>query len=247
MPTSKPDQFRTEFGESYRRYREQNGISQQQLHALCEAANIKLYNSQFSHLEQGKLELKSSGFLALRDLNKIIATKKFPPTVSQVGKFTQEVKEKFKQAEPYCDIDDEPIVDGYAFFAIFTGEADINPKYKMAALKITEEVAKNIGDYARTVFSGHATDEMMSKKEAWELFLPFLEKDLNKKTQRRIQSVLAGQAEYTLEEVDKMTKGGTLKNCVVNDAFGKWIGREMPPVMDIWTKGSKMKWPQLIA
>ena len=245
MPTSKPDQYRTDFGESFRRWREQQNLSQQNLHSLCESANIKLYNSQFSHLEQGKLELKSSGFLELRDLNKIIASKKFPPTVSQVGKFTQEVKEKFKQAEPYCDIDDEPIVEGFLFFALFTGEDQINPKYKMSGLKITEEVCKNIGDYARTVFSGFATDEMISKKEAWELFLPYLEKDINKKTQRRIQSVLAGQSEYTLEEVDKMTNGGTLKSCLVNDAFGKWIGREMPNVMDIWTKGSKMRSPQL--
>ena len=78
MPTSKPDQYRTDFGESFRRWREQQNLSQQNLHVLCEAAGIKLYNSQFSHLEQGKLELKSSGFLELRDLNKIIASKKFP-------------------------------------------------------------------------------------------------------------------------------------------------------------------------
>ena len=245
MPTSKPDQYRTDFGESYRRYREQQSLSQQNLHVLCEAANIKLYNSQFSHLEQGKLELKSSGFLELRDLNKIIATKKFPPTVSQVGKFTQEVKEKFKEAEPYLDIDDEPIVDGYAFFALFTGEADINPKYKMSGITITEETCINISTFGRTVFSGHATDEMMSKKEAWESFLPHLEKVVNKKQQRRIQSVFAGQSDYTIEEVNLMTNGGKKNSCVVNEALTNWTGKQMPLPVDVWTKGAKMKWPQL--
>ena len=247
MPTSKPDQYRTDFGESYRRCREQNGISQQQLHALCEAANIKLYNSQFSHLEQGKLELKSSGFLALRDLNKIIASKKFPPTVSQVGKFTQEVKEKFKQAEPYLDIDDEPIVDGYAFFAIFTGEADINPKYKISGVKITEETCVNISDFDRIVFSGYATDEMLSKKEAWESLTPHLEKVLNKKVQRRMQGVVAGQTDWSVDEVNYFTNKGRNKDCIICDAFTDWTGKKMPPVLDIWTKGSKMKWPQLVA
>ena len=246
MPTSKPDQYRTDFGESYRRYREQQNLSQQNLHVLCEAANIKLYNSQFSHLEQGKLELKSSGFLELRDLNKIIASKKFPPTVSKVGKFTQEVKDKFKQAEPYCDIDDEPIIDGYVFFALFTGEADINPKYKMSGVKITEEVCLNISNFGRTVFSGHATDEMMSKKEAWESFLPHVEKVVNKKQQRRIQSVFAGQSDYTIEEVNLMTNGGKKNSCVVNDALTDWTGKKMPLPVDVWTKGSKMKWPQLV-
>ena len=246
MPTSKPDQYRTDFGESFRRWREQNNLSQQNLHCLCESANIKLYNSQFSHLEQGKLELKSSGFLELRDLNKIIASKKFPPTVSKVGKFTQEVKDKFKQAEPYCDADDEPIIEGYVFFALFTGEADINPKYKMSGIKITEEVALNISNFGRTVFSGFATDEMLSKKEACESFLPHLEKVVNKKQQRRIQSVLAGQADYTIEEVNLMTNGGKNNSCVINNAFSDWTGKKMPLPVDIWTKGSKMKWPQLI-
>ena len=246
MPTSKPDQYRTDFGESFRRWREQNNLSQQNLHCLCESANIKLYNSQFSHLEQGKLELKSSGFLELRDLNKIIASKKFPPTVSKVGKFTQEVKDKFKQSEPYCDIDDEPILDGYLFFALFTGEADINPKYKMSGVKITEEVCQNISTFGRTVFSGHATDEMMSKKEAWESFLPFIDQQLNKKQQRRIQSVFAGQSDYTIEEVNLMTNGGKKNSCVVNDALTDWTGKKMPLPVDVWTKGSKMKWPQLI-
>jgi len=246
MPTSKPDQYRTDFGESFRRWREQNNLSQQNLHCLCESAKIKLYNSQFSHLEQGKLELKSSGFLELRDLNKIIASKKFPPTVSQVGKFTQEVKDKFKDAEPYCDIDEEPIIEGYVFFALFTGEADINPKYKMSGVTITEEVCQNISDYGRTVFSGHATDEMMSKKEAWESLTPHLENILNKKQIRRIQSVFAGQSEYTIEEVNLMTNGGKKNSCVVNDALSDWTGKKMPLPVDIWTKGSRMKWPQLV-
>ena len=246
MPTSKPDQYRTELGESFRRWREQQNLSQQNIHVLCEAAGIKLYNSQFSHLEQGKLELKSSGFLALRDLNKIIASKKFPPTVSKVGKFTQEVKDKFKQAEPYLDIDDEPIVDGYVFFALFTGEADINPKYKMSGVKITEEVCQNISTFGRTVFSGHATDEMMTKKEAWESFLPFIDQHLNKKQQRRIQTVFAGHSDYTIEEVNSMTNGGKKNSCVVNDALTDWTGRQMPLPVDVWTKGAKMKWPQLV-
>jgi len=246
VPTSKPDQYRTDFGESFRRWREQNNLSQQNIHVLCESANIKLYNSQFSHLEQGKLELKSSGFLELRDLNKIIATKKFPPTVSKVGKFTQEIKDKFKDAEPYCDADDEPIIDGYVFFALFTGEDQINPKYKIKGVQITEEVCINIGDFDRTVFEGFATDEMMSKKEAWESLHSYLEKVLNKKMQRRMQSVCAGQSEWTLEEVKAATNDGKVNQCMVAEALSEWTGKKMPNVIDIWTKGSKMKWPQLV-
>jgi len=247
MPTSKPDQFRNAFGESFRRYREQQNLSQQNIHVLCEAAGINFFNSQCSHLEQGKLELKSSGFVALRDLNKIISSGKYPATVSKVGKFTKDVKDKFKNADPYWDADDEPIVDAYMFFALFIGEADINPKYKMESIKITEEVCQNISNYGRIVFSGFATDEMLSKKEAWESFLPHVEKVVNKKQQRRIQSVFAGQSDYTIEEVNLMTNGGKKNTCVVNDALINWTGKKLPLPVDIWTKGSKMKWPQLAA
>ena len=245
MPTSKPDQNRTAFGESFRRWREQNDLSQQQLHVLCEAGKLKLYNSQFSHLEQGKLELKSSGFLSLRDLNTIIDSNKFPPTVSEVGKFTQEVKAKFKEAEPYLDIDDEPVLDGYAFFALFTGEADINPKYQMSGIEITEEICLNISDYGRTVFKGFATDELINKKEAWDSFVPHLENVLNKKQQRRVQAVFAGQSDYTIEEVNLMTNGGKKNTCVINEALSDWTGKQLPLPVEIWTKGSKMKWPKL--
>ena len=246
MPTSKPDKCRTDFGESVRSWRVQQKLSQQNIHVLCEAAKIKFFNSQCSHLEQGKLELKSPGFLRIRDLNKIIATKKFPPTVSKVGKFTQEIKDKFKQAEPYCDADDEPILDGYVFFALFTGEADINPKYKLENIKISQETCVNISDFDRSVFSGFATDEMMSKKEAWESLTPHIDSILNKKVQRRLQAVCAGQSDWTVEEINQFTKNGKSRSCVISDALAEWTGKKMPPIVDVWTKGSKMKWPQLI-
>ena len=227
MPTLKPDQNRTEFGESYRRCREQNGLSQQQYHVLCEAAGIKLYNSQFSHLEQGKLELKSSGFLALRDLNRIIASCKYPQTVSQVVKFTKEVKDKFKTAEPYCDANDEPVLDAYVFFSLFIGEAEINPRYKISSVKITDEVCVNISDFDRTVFKGFSTDEMFeNRKEAWESFQVHLSKVVNKKMQRRMQEVCAGQSNWTLEEVTKATNHGKTSTCAVANALTQWTGKK---------------------
>ena len=245
MPTSKPDQQRKDFGISYKRSREKFNLSQQNYHVLCDALGIKLYNSQFSHLEQGKLVPKPETFVELAKLNKAIYEKKFPPAVSKVGKFTKEVKEKFKNAEPYLDSNDEPILDAYVFFALFVGEEQINPKYLMLGVEINEETCMNISDYDRTVFSGFATDEMLSKKEAWESLTPHLEKVLNKKVQRRMQSVCAGQSDWTLEEVKAATNNGKNNTCAVNDAFSHWTGKKLPTPVDIWTKGSKMKWPAL--
>lgn len=248
MATKKTNPNRSKFGVSSRRWRNMMNVSQQNIHVLCEAAGIDIYNSQISQLEQGVLVPDvEKFFLELKKLNMIIASGKYPKTVSKTGKFTREVKEKFKDAEPYLDAENNPVLMAKDFVGIFIGECEINPKYLMEGVKITESTCENISNYGRTVFTGFATDEMMTKKEAWESFLPYIEKTVKKQQQRRIQSVFAGQSDYTLEEVKSMTDNGRNNSCVINDALTDWTGQQMPDVVDVWTKGSKMKWPSLAA
>ena len=223
-------------------------VSQQNIHVLCEAAGIDIYNSQISQLEQGVLVPDvEKFFLELKKLNIIIASGKYPKTVSKTGKFTKEVQDKFKDAEPYLDAENNPVLMAKDFMGIFIGECQINPKYLVSGIEITESTCENISDFDRTVFSGFATDEMMNKKEAWESLNEHLEKVLNKKMQRRLQSVCAGQSDWTLEEVKAATNNGKNNSCIVNDAFSDWTGQQMPNVVDVWTKGSRMKWPTLTA
>ena len=249
MPTSKPDKFRTDFGESYRRNRDMNDLSQQNYHVLCEAAGIKLYNSQFSHLEQGKLVLKPETFLELAKLGKIIASGKYPPAVSITGKFTKEIRDKFKQAEPYLDADNNPVVDGYKFFGLFTGEFPINEIYKIEGVKITEDVAFNISEFCRTVFRGKATEELMDRKEAWESIAEFLKPIADKKglPLKRFREVFAGQSNYTVPEIEKSTKHGTIRRCDYNDVICEWAGIESVDLVTIWTQGSKLSWEKLVS
>ena len=247
MPTSKPDKCRTDFGESVRSWRVQQKLSQQNIHVLCEAAKIKFFNSQCSHLEQGKLELKSPGFLRIRDLNKIIASKKFPPTVSKVGKFTKEIRDKFKQAEPYLDAENNPVVDGWKFYGLFVGEFPINEIYKIEGVKITEDVCTNISEFCRTVFRGKAVDEMIDRKEAWESIKEFLEPVTDKKFLKRMREVFAGQSNYTVPEIEKSTKHGTATKCPYNDAICKWAGIETVDLVTIWTQGAKLSWEKLLS
>lgn len=247
MPTSKPDENRNAFGESFKRCRESNNVSQQNLHTLCATvkSKIKLYNSQFSHLEQGRLVPKPEFFVELAKLNKVIESGKYPPTQ---GAFNKTVRDKFKGMEPYLDADNNPVIDGSIFFALFVGEAPINNKYFIQSLEITEEIALNVSDFDRTVFSEFATDNLMDKAEAWESLTPHVEKVMNKKFQRRLQAICAGQSNWSKEEIDRFTNNGKSTDvCPVVNAFAAWTGKKMPLPIDIWTKGSKMKWPQLTA
>jgi len=245
VPTQTPNPSRTDFGESYRRNRDMNDLSQQNYHVLCEAAGIKLYNSQFSHLEQGKLVLKPETFLELAKLNKIIASKKFPPAVSITGKFTKEIRDKFKQAEPYLDAENNPVVDGWKFYGLFVGEFPINEIYKIEGVKITEDVCTNISEFCRTVFRGKAVDEMIDRKEAWESIKEFLEPVTDKKFLKRMREVFAGQSNYTVPEIEKSTKHGTATRCPYNEAICEWAGIETVDLVTIWTQGAKLSWEKL--
>ena len=68
---------------------------------------------------------------------------------------------------------------------------------------------------------------------------------INKKQQRRMQAVCAGQSDWTVEEINQFTNYGRNSTCVVSNALADWTGKKMPPLIDVWTKGSKMKWPKL--
>ena len=85
----------------------------------------------------------------------------------------------------------------------------------------------------------------MDKREAWDSLLKHLEGVINKKQQRRMQSVCAGQDDWTLEEISTFTNDGKRNHCVIADALAEWTSKKMPEPVDIWTKGSKMKWPKL--
>ena len=245
MPTKTPDAIRTAFGESWRRNREMYNLSQQNIHVLCEAAGINFYNSQCSHLEAGKLVLKPETFLELAKLNQIIASGKYPPAVSKTGKFTKEIREKFRQAKPYLDADNKPVVDGYKFFGLFVGEFPINEIYKIEGVKITEDVCTNISEFCRTVFRGKATEELMDRKEAWESILEHLEPITDKKFLKRMREVFAGQSNYTVPEIEKTTKNGTARKCEYNDAICKWAEIESVDLITIWTQGEKLSWEKL--
>ena len=249
MPTQTPDPVRTAFGESFRRNREMYNLSQQNLHVLCEAAGIKLYNSQFSHLEAGKLVLKPETFLELAKLNQIIASGKYPPAVSITGKFTKEIRDKFKQAKPYLDADNKPVITGWKFYGLFVGEFPINETYKIEGVKITEDVAFNISEFCRTVFRGKATEELMDRKEAWESIAEFLKPLADKKglPLKRFREVFAGQSNYTVPEIEKSTKHGTIRRCDYNDAICQWAGIESVDLITIWTQGSKLSWEKLVS
>mgnify|MGYP003132285807 CR=1 FL=1 len=233
---------RIAIGKADKRWREMSGISQQNIHNLCSAAGVNFFNSQLAYWENGKLTPKTDFWYGREYINFAIAENDFPPTQ---GEFNRGVLDRFKNAEPFLNHEGE-VATAADFFQMYGGTQPINKIYEAKMItEITEEHALNVSTFDRTVFSGFATDEMMSKKEAWDSLLKFLEKVMNKKTQRRLQAVCAGQDDWSVEEIAAFTNNGAKNQCAVADAFEKWTGKQMPEPLDIWTKGGNMKWPKL--
>ena len=140
MPTHTPQrseqlqQGLQNFALFIRRGRELNNLSQQNLHIFFQILLINIYNSQLSHMEQGKLVLKPATFLELEKGKFAMDDKKnIPPTQKN---FSKDVREKFLQATPYLNVDGE-VCDATDFFRIFVGIDDIHKSYKSTGLEIT--------------------------------------------------------------------------------------------------------------
>lgn len=249
MPTQLPQKTKElqtgieNFALMKRRGRELNGLSQQNEHTICKILEILLYNSQISHLEQGKLVVQPGTLVEFAKLNNVFGNKKLiPPTQKD---FSQDVREKFINATPYINVKGEPCT-ASDFFRIFVGIDDIHPSYKNAGLDITDEHAKNTTEYVRNIFLGYCQEEMLSRKEAWEVVEPELQKIMKqKKQQNHFKNILAGLEEWSQPELAAYTKNGTISICPLNEMWSKITKKSMPECRDVWTKGHKVKYSQL--
>ena len=251
MPTHTPQrseqlqQGLQNFALFIRRGRELNNLSQQNLHVFFKILLVNIYNSQLSHMEQGKLILKPGTFVELEKGNIAMDDKKnIPPTQKD---FSKEVREKFLQATPYLNFDGT-VCDATDFFRIFVGIDDLHKSYKSTGLEITDEHAHRTTEYARNIFLGYCQENMLSRPEGWENLLPELEKVMKQKKQREhFKNILSGLEEWSTPELKAYTKNGTIEVCPINKMFEKITHKQMPECRDVWTKGDKFKYNQLQA
>ena len=222
-------------------WRKQNNLSIQDLHKFNHLRGGKgPHNSQIHKLENDSLEPYLQVFKSLAGMMNEIANEENFIYVPDLR-----IRERLKQAKPYLTHDGR-VATFIDFIEIFEGLQPVPSQYRtFGPTKITEEVASNISDFDRLVFNGYGTDELLDKKEAWSSLKPYLEKILDDKSLRKMQSVCAGQDDWTVKEINDFTKNGTSDSCVVSEALEEWTGKEMPDIHAVWQKGSKMKWSEL--
>ena len=188
---------RVTLGKAFKRWREINNISQQNLHEFAKAEGINLFNSQIAYFESKRLDPKNEFWYSLETAIHAIANNEFPPTQ---GAFNRTVLDRLKQAEPFFNIDGEPAT-AQDFQAMFGARQEINPLYTKQE-KLTKEFLTEYVEQLEKTFKLVARENLLSNKECWDALCktPPMKEVKEKHIMIMMQDVLRGERVPTLDE-----------------------------------------------
>lgn len=188
---------RLALGKAEKRWREMNGLSQQNAHEWAKAEGVNYFNSQIAYFETARLDPKNEYWYSREAYNLAIANNDFPPT--QKG-FSRAVLDRLKQAEPFLNIDGEPAT-AQDFQAMFGARQGINPIYTKQE-KLTKEFLTDYIEQLQKTYKLVARQNMMSNKECWEALCktPPMKEVKEKHIMIMMQDVLRGERVPTLDE-----------------------------------------------
>ena len=245
MPIRKPDsnvelaKHRELLGAAYKRWRDLNGLSQQNIHNWGQATKTPLHNSQVAHFENGVLDPKSQFWVSLGKFNQELADKKLPPTQEC---FSKTDRDRLKDAEPYLDSDGN-IADVVCFFAQFIGAESINELYKTPT-GFTEKEADNCTEFMTAVFNAEVKKRKLKKTDGWKEFESLLaDLGLSSDYRWRTKEVMVyGGEKWTAKEMNDFTKNKTV-DCPIRTALCEFTGLPLascPSQQDICDQGIKL-------
>ena len=154
---------RVTIGKGFKRWREIYNISQQNLHELSKGEGINLFNSQIAYFELARLDPKNEFWYSLEAVIYCIANNQFPPT--QKG-FSRAVLDRFKQAEPFLNIDGEPAT-AQDLQAMFGARQEINPIYTKQQ-KLSKELLEEFSQQLEKTFKLVARENLLSDIGLWK-------------------------------------------------------------------------------
>jgi len=188
---------RVTLGKAFKRWREMNNLSQQNIHEWAKAEGVALHNSQLAYFELARLDPKNEYWFSVEACFQAIANNDFPPTQ---GGFSRTVLDRFKQAEPFLNIDGEPAT-AQDFQAMFGARQEINPIYTKQE-KLTKEFLTDYIEQLQKTYKQVARQSMMSNKECWDALCKTspMKEVKEKHVMIMMQDVLRGERVPTLDE-----------------------------------------------
>ena len=210
-----------ELGKAYARYRAKQGFAQKNPQQWAKCKNLMLHDSQIAYFEIGKknYEPKKEFWINLAIFNLALAKKEMPPT--QDG-FDKKTRDRLLNAEFFLNNNNKP-ASAQDFWGMFAGFIPIPEQYKT-----TEISANKAAKYYKTVvnvFDDFRTQEMLTKKEAWEALLktPTMKK-IPQKDYKAFQNILLGEFVPSVKDVIASADKYGILPCY--SAINEWAGKE---------------------
>ena len=187
------------------------GLSQSNLHDIADAYGIKIYGSQFSHLENAKLEPKTELFIALGKLMEIF----------EEGEFKKITKRTTKDKLASCNPKAIHLTSGkfkgifspMHWWGCFVGQIQPPEEYTLSS----EEIAKRFSEKCRETFERgwvNAKDVSKAKKESWN----YISENVSKNLKGKLGEVLTGLDDFSPDEFKKINKNNLLK--IIGASYG---------------------------
>ena len=195
---------RAVLGKAFKRWREMNNLSQQNIHDFSKAEGINIFNSQLAYFELSRLDPKNEFWYGIETVIHCIANNQFPPTQSNTSTrgagFSRTVLDKMKEAKPFINIDGEPAT-AQDLQAMFGARQKINPLYTKQE-KLTKEFLTDYVEELEKTFKQVAKNNMMSNKECWDSLTKTapMKAVKEKHVTSMAQDILRGERVPTLEE-----------------------------------------------
>jgi hypothetical protein len=215
---------RLNLGKADRRWREINGLSQQNCHDWSKASGIPLHNSQVAYWERGSLDPKGEFWFAREAYNAAIADKLFPSGLSRT------VRDRMKAAEPFLTYDGR-VATALDFQAMFGNRQPINSIYTKAE-KITDELLAEFAEALATTYRWVGKENMTNNKETWREMLK--SKSIKRVEEPKLidfaQDVLLGEKIPTEKDIKYvLTK---YKDCPLVSAYRSLVDKPLPKQME---------------
>ena len=161
---------RAALGKAFKRWREMNNLSQQNIHDFSKAEGINIFNSQLAYFETKRLDPKNEFWYGIETVIECIAINQFPPTQGSTSTrgagFSRTVLDRMKQAQPFLNIDGEPAT-AQDFQAMFGARQEINPIYTKQQ-KLSKELLEEFSQQLEKTFKLVARENLLSDIGLWK-------------------------------------------------------------------------------
>lgn len=208
------------FGQAFRVWRKQCGITQTDIHKITQAVGAQgPYGSQVSRLENGELIPQPWFFERLAEFNRLVADKS-----THNIPYKQKEKIQNENCQPFLTANGQ-VANAADFFLMYLGKQQPPEAYTYCTWRATSsDHARAFNHAVKALFEKTAELRGLDPASAWAELSNYIDSETLKSD---LPGLLFGFAPWTVETLNKYCE---IPECPLRLAFERWLGIVLPPV-----------------